>query len=44
MVRIKATHDGTYTVYRERQALLFGLTRTQAEAFARSLGEEPRDG
>jgi hypothetical protein len=36
MIRVVATHDGTYTVYRDQVALLHGLTRAQAEAFARS--------
>jgi hypothetical protein len=44
MIRIKATHDGTYTIYREREALFVGLTRTQAEEFARSVGEEFSEG
>ena len=39
MIRVMATHDGTYTVYRNKIALLFGLTREQADEFARSQGK-----
>ena len=31
MIRVKPTHDGTYTVYRGPVALISGLTRLQAE-------------
>lgn len=37
MIRVKATHDGTYTVYRDQTALLHGLTRAQADELATSL-------
>ena len=40
MIRVRATEDGTYTVYRDRIALACGLTRNQADEFARSLGLE----
>ncbi|MGU3537725.1 hypothetical protein [Methylobacterium sp. A54F] len=36
MIRVKATEDGTYTVYRDRTVLVTGLTREQADAFAQS--------
>ena len=42
MIRVMATHDGTYTVYRDRTALLHGLTRAQADEFARSQGQAIR--
>ena len=35
MVRVLVTHDGTYTVYRDRLALASGLTHLQADKFAR---------
>ena len=37
MIRIQATEDGTYTVYRDGNAMVTGLTRDQAHAVARSL-------
>ena len=37
MVRVRATEDGTYTVYRDRVALVCGLSRAQADELARSL-------
>ena len=37
MIRIRATDDGTYTVYRDDSILLTGLTRDQADDVARSL-------
>lgn len=37
MVRVLVTHDGTYTVYRDRLALVFGLTHPQADKFARRI-------
>jgi hypothetical protein len=37
MIRIRATDDGTYTVYRDDAALVTGLTREQAAAIAQSL-------
>ena len=39
MIRVMATHDGTYTVYRDQIALIHGLTRNQADEFARSQGQ-----
>ena len=38
MIRIRATDDGTYVVYRDHAALVTGLTRDQAHAIAQSLG------
>lgn len=38
MIRIRATDDGTYTVYRDGHAMVTGLTRDQAHAAAQSLG------
>ena len=40
MVRVLATQDGTYTVYRDRVALASGLTHQQADTFALSLTPE----
>ena len=37
MIRVSVTHDGTYTVYRDRTAVVTGLTRQQADEFARSI-------
>ena len=37
MVRVCVTHDGTYTVYRDRLAVASGLTHQQADAFACSI-------
>lgn len=37
MIRIRATDDGTYTVYRDGNAMVSGLTRDQAYAVAQSL-------
>ena len=37
MIRIRATQDGTFTVYRDDTALVTGLTRAQAEAAGQSL-------
>ena len=36
MITIKATSDGTYTVYRNGLPFAWGLTREQAEQFART--------
>jgi hypothetical protein len=36
MIRVKATHDGTYTVYRDDRVLVAGLTRQQADHFSQS--------
>ena len=32
VIRVRPTHDGTYTVYRGTLALICGLTRLQAES------------
>ena len=40
MVRVLATQDGTYTVYRDRLALASGLTHLQADKFALSIADE----
>ena len=40
MVRVLATQDGTYTVYRDRLALASGLTHLQADMFASSIAAE----
>lgn len=37
MIRIRATDDGTYTVYRDDAVLVTGLNRDQADAVAKSL-------
>ena len=37
MIRIRATDDGTYTVYRDGTVLVTGLTRDQATAVGQSL-------
>ncbi|MDP4027187.1 hypothetical protein Q8W71_31940 [Methylobacterium sp. NEAU 140] len=37
MIRIRATEDGTYTVYRDDAILVKGPTRDQADAVAQSL-------
>jgi hypothetical protein len=37
VIRVKPTHDGTYTVYRGTLALICGLTRLQAERYEASL-------
>lgn len=40
-IRVRPTHDGTYTVYRGSQVLVSGLTRQQAEIYeARLAGEQ----
>ncbi|WP_281407364.1 hypothetical protein [Methylobacterium sp. P1-11] len=43
MIRIRATDDGTYTVYRDGRAMVTGLTRDQAQAAAQSLGTTVTD-
>jgi hypothetical protein len=40
-IRVKPTHDGTYTVYRGSEVLVSGLTRPQAEHYEASLGLLP---
>ena len=37
LIRIHATADGSYTVYRDGKAMVTGLTRDQAYAVAQSL-------
>jgi hypothetical protein len=37
-IRVKPTHDGTYTVYRGTEVLVSGLTRLQAERYEADLG------
>ena len=37
-IRVKPTHDGTYTVYRGTEVLVSGLTRMQAERYEADLG------
>jgi hypothetical protein len=37
MVRIVATDDGTYTLYRAETALVTGLTREQAQELASAM-------
>ena len=36
-IRVKPTHDGTYTVYLGSLALASGLTRVQAERYEASM-------
>ena len=36
-IRVKPTHDGTYTVYRGTEVLVSGLTRLQAERYEADL-------
>ncbi|MCJ2134697.1 hypothetical protein MKK69_11610 [Methylobacterium sp. J-026] len=42
VIRVKPTHDGTYTVYRGTLALICGLTRLQAERYEASLTRQQR--
>lgn len=42
MIRVKPTHDGTYTVYRGAVALVSGLTRLQAERYEASIARQQR--
>ncbi|MHC2107651.1 hypothetical protein [Methylobacterium sp. CM6246] len=42
MIRVKPTHDGTYTVYRGTLALISGLTRLQAERYEASISKQRR--
>ncbi len=37
VIRVRPTHDGTYTVYRGTLALACGLTRLQAERYEASI-------
>ncbi|MCJ2014505.1 hypothetical protein [Methylobacterium sp. J-076] len=40
-IRVKPTHDGTYTVYQGSLALVSGLTRVQAERYEASITRRP---
>ncbi|GJE39520.1 hypothetical protein [Methylobacterium persicinum] len=40
-IRVKPTHDGTYTVYLGKLALVSGLTRVQAERYEASIVRRP---
>ncbi len=40
MIRVKPTHDGTYTVYRGASVLISGLTKAQAERYGASLSAQ----
>ena len=40
VIRVRPTHDGTYTVYRGPLALISGLTRLQAERYEASLSRQ----
>ena len=42
MIRVKPTHDGTYTVYRGTLALISGLTRLHAERYEASISQQQR--
>ena len=42
VIRVKPTHDGTYTVYRGALALVSGLTRLQAERYEASIARNQR--
>ncbi|MBE7248436.1 hypothetical protein ACLBX9_26515 [Methylobacterium sp. A49B] len=42
VIRVRPTHDGTYTVYRGTRALICGLTRLQAERYEASLSRQLR--
>ena len=42
VIRVKPTHDGTYTVYRGTLVLVSGLTRLQAERYEASIARHPR--
>ncbi|WP_430912515.1 hypothetical protein [Methylobacterium sp. sgz302541] len=41
-IRVKPTHDGTYTIYRGPVALISGLTRLQAERYEASIARQSR--
>ncbi len=41
-VRVKPTHDGTYTVYRGGLAIVSGLTRLQAERYEASIARNAK--
>ena len=42
VIRVRPTHDGTYTVFRGTLALICGLTRLQAERYEASLSRQQR--
>lgn len=42
VIRVKPTHDGTYTVYRGTLALVSGLTRLQAERYEASIARHAK--
>ncbi|SDN97232.1 hypothetical protein SAMN05216360_11360 [Methylobacterium phyllostachyos] len=44
VIRVKPTHDGTYTVYRGARAVICGLTRLQAERYEASLTQQQSRG
>ena len=41
-IRVKPTHDGTYTVYQGPMVLISGLTRLQAERYEASIARQSR--
>ncbi|MGY2052550.1 hypothetical protein [Methylobacterium sp. JK268] len=41
-IRVRPTHDGTYTVYRGTSVLVSGLTRAQAELYEASIIQQAR--
>lgn len=42
VIRVRPTHDGTYTVYRGALALVSGLTRLQAERYEASIARHQK--
>lgn len=42
VIRVKPTHDGTYTVYRGEAVLVSGLTRLQAERYQASIAAQAK--
>ena len=42
VIRVKPTHDGTYTVYRGALVLVSGLTRLQAERYEASIARHQK--
>jgi hypothetical protein len=42
VIRVKPTHDGTYTVYRGGAVLVSGLTRLQAERYQASIAAQAK--
>ena len=43
MIRVKVTHDGTYTIYRGDRVLVAGLSRQQADQFSQTLATRRDD-